>query len=314
MTRRPRHTAAWLAVTALLATACSSVTPSKVVEPDEVAGTEAASTLDGVTGPLVVAVGDIACPPGEATTDTTCRQADTAALTTAYSPRRVLLLGDLQYPAGSASDFAESYDATWGPLRDISKPLPGNHEYRTRRAAGYYSYFADQQPGRPGYYAYNLGSWRVYALNTNCDRIDCAAERRWMARDMNRNPRRCTAVTMHHPRFSSGKHGSNAFVRPFWRTAMRHRADVALAGHDHHYERFRKLDASGAPSRAGILSFVSGAGGKSLYPVEGRRSGSIVRYDSGFGVLAMRLAKGRYAWEFKTVDGEVLDSGVRTCR
>lgn len=314
MTQPPRRAAAWLALVALLTAACSSVSPSSVDEPDEVAGTEATSTLDTVTGPLVVATGDIACPPEDPTTDTTCRQADTAALTTGYAPRRVLLLGDLQYPAGSASDFAESYDASWGPLRSVSKPLPGNHEYRTRNAAGYYTYFADQQPGRPGYYAYNLGSWRVYALNTNCDRVDCAAERRWLARDMNRNPRRCTAITMHHPRFSSGHHGSNGFVRPLWRTAMRHRADIALAGHDHHYERFRKLDASGAATRAGILSFVSGAGGKSLYPVEGREPGSIVRFDSGFGVLAMRLAKRRYAWEFKTVDGQVVDSGVRTCR
>jgi len=159
-----------------------------------------------------------------------------------------------------------------------------------------------------------VGSWRVYALNTNCAFVNCRRQRRWLNRTMNKNPRACSAITMHHPRFSSGKHGPNRFVRPFWRVALRHRTDLALAGHDHSYERFGRLNAVGTPTRTGITSFVAGASGKTLYPVGPPATGSVVRHNDTFGVLALRLGRGRYAWEYRTIDGDVVDSGTGRCR
>jgi len=262
---------------------------------------------------LIVAAGDIACVPGAGSTDTACQQQRTGDLARSYAPRRVLTLGDHQYPAGSLSDFQRSYDPAWGSLRSVTSPVPGNHEYGTSRASGYYSYFDGQQPGAPGYYAFDLGSWRVYALNTNCSFVSCDRQNRWLQRNMTNHPRRCSLVTMHHPRYSSGKHGSQQFVRPFWRTAVRHRTDVALAGHDHTYERFAKMDAWGSRSRTGIRSFVSGAGGSSLHSFGPPVAGSVVRRNDAFGVLALRLGRGVYAWEYQTIDGEVLDSGTGTC-
>ena len=309
--RAPRIVSA-LAALALLASACGSTGegPTRSEGVDDAAP---AAGLADVTGPLVVAVGDIACPPGAQTTPSACREQDTAALATSLRPRRVLALGDLQYDAGSRYGFRHSYAHSWGALRSITRPVPGNHEYRTAGAKGYYSYFSGRQPGAPGYYAYDVGSWRVYALNTNCGEIGCARENRWLARDMQRNPHRCTLLQMHHPRYSSGQHGSNAFVRPLWRTALAHGADVAVAGHDHHYERFRPMNAAGTPVRGGITSFVAGAGGRSLYGLSVTVAGSVVRQPDAFGVLALRLGKGRYAWEYRSVDGAVLDEGTRRC-
>lgn len=309
--RAPRLAPA-LAALALLASACGSAADGPVQEHRE---DDAApgSALAEVTGPLVVAVGDIACAPGAATTATACHEQETAALTARLRPRKVLALGDLQYDDGTLYDFRNSYADSWGSLRSITRPVPGNHEYRTAGAKGYYSYFSRQQPGAPGYYAYDVGSWRVYALNTNCGAISCSRQNRWLARDMNRNPRRCTLLEMHHPRYSSGRHGSNPFVKPLWRTALARKADVAVAGHDHHYERFRPMDAAGAPMRGGITSFVSGAGGRSLYSLGATVRGSVVREADTFGVLALRLGKGRYAWEYRSVDGVVLDEGTRRC-
>ncbi len=309
--RAPRLVPA-LAALALLASACGTGTdgPPQVEQRDDAAP---AAALTEVAGPLVVAVGDIACPPGATTTATACREQDTADLATRLRPRRVLALGDLQYDAGSLYGFRNSYADSWGPLRSITRPVPGNHEYRTAGAKGYYSYFSRQQPGAPGYYAYDVGSWRVYALNTNCGKISCARQNRWLARDLDRNPHRCTLLEMHHPRYSSGRHGSNSFVKPLWRTALARGTDVAVAGHDHHYERFRPMNAAGAPVRGGITSFVSGAGGRSLYALGETVRGSVVREADDFGVLALRLGKGRYAWEYRSVDGAVLDEGVRRC-
>lgn len=268
-----------------------------------------------LVGPTVVAVGDIACEPGEEITGTQCRQAATAQLASTFAPRYVLALGDLQYRTGALSDYLGSYDESWGALKPITKPVPGNHEYGTPGASGYYTYFADQQPGPPGYYAFNIGSWRIYALNSNCDQVDCARQVRWLNRNMTRYPRRCSAIMMHHPRFSSGReHGSDPTMNLFWDVAYRHRADIALAGHDHTYERFMKLTPSAAYSRHGILSFVSGAGGRSLYAFGPTETGSVARDSHTSGVLALTLGTNRYSWQYKTIDGKVMDAGVRRCR
>lgn len=285
----------------------------------DTAGLSAATIVEGgpapleTTGPVkIVAVGDIACQAREETTARRCRQAETARLTRSLHPDRVITLGDMQYARGTLSEFRHSYERSWGSLKPITQPLPGNHEYQSRDAAGYYAYF-DQSA--PGYYAWNAGSWRIYHLNSNCDRIDCRAEVAWLRRDLNRNPRECTIVAMHHPRWSSGyEHGNNPTVGRFWRVAYNHRVDVALAGHDHAYERFARRSPSGAvePGR-GIQSFVSGAGGKSLYHLGTRQKGSRVFTARAPGVLVMRLAEGGWTWRYRTVDGRVPDAGRRDC-
>ena len=270
------------------------------------------STTTAASGVRIVAVGDIACADGDRTTSTSCRQADTARLTRSLDPAYVLALGDLQYQSGSLAQFRSSYDESWGSLKPITRPLPGNHEYYTRGASGYYRYFGRSAPG---YYAWNAGRWRIYNLNSNCDKISCATEVGWFRRDLERYPRKCTIVAMHHPRFSSGReHGNNPSVDRFWRVAYRHRVDIALAGHDHDYERFARLSPGAVvqPSR-GIQSFVSGAGGKSLYHLGVRKKGSAVFKASVPGVLVLQLKRGSYTWKFRTVDGRTPDAGTRDC-
>src|SRR4051812_29719493 len=77
----------------------------------------------------VVAVGDIACPPGYPVTPKQCQQGATAALARRLDPDLVLTLGDHQYNADSAAEFAASYADSWGALRSITRPTIGNHEY-----------------------------------------------------------------------------------------------------------------------------------------------------------------------------------------
>ena len=294
-------------VTALSLGAAGHPTASGV----RTAETAAAPRQARVAGPTVVAVGDIACAPGLPATPTSCRQRDTARLAARYAPRRVLALGDLQYPDGSLQQFRQSYRHSWGALKSVTTPVPGNHEYLTPRAAGYYSYFRRQ---RPGYYAFDVGGWRVYALNSNCAHIDCRREVGWLRRGMVTSPRRCTAVMMHHPLHSSGD-GEKAWVRRFWEVAYRHDTEIVLAGHDHHYERFRRMNAAGKVVPDGVQSFVVGTGGRSQLRLRGPRPrGSAFRNDSSFGVLALRLGRTGWAWSYTTIKGRVLDSGVGSCR
>jgi hypothetical protein len=281
--------------------------------------TAPAATARPVTGPTLVAVGDIACAPGEPRTRLACHHADTAGVAARLDPDVVAPLGDLQYEVGARAAFAASYDPTWGRLSARTRPAIGNHEYGTPGAAGYFDYFG-ARAGRPGraWYAYGLGSWRVLALDTNCGVVDCSArgaQARWLRAALAREPRRCTLAYGHHPRFSSGLHGPDRALAPLWRILARGGADVYLAGHDHHYERFAPQTAAGAlDRRRGIVQFVVGTGGKSHYPTPFVQPHSRARATT-FGVLELTLGRGRYAWRFAGEAGEPFrDAGAARCR
>lgn len=267
-----------------------------------------------VVGPTLVAVGDIACPAGIPRTTTTCRQDSTAIVARAINPTYVLTLGDEQYQNGSLAEFRGGYDLSWGAVKSKTKPLPGNHEYNTAGAAGYYTYFG-QQP--PGYYAFDVNGWRVYMLNSNCTKINCTLEAMWLVRDMNAHPRACSLIAMHHPRYSSGlEHGSSTDpqVRLMWRVAYGRHADVALAGHDHDYERFARMNGDfGVRRSSGILSYVVGTGGRNLYHPGRKRYGSEYFQHTNTGVLKLVLGSGAWAWDFRATSGRSLDAGSRSC-
>ena len=296
-----------MTVGALVLTGCGSVSRS--------AGRPAQAELAATPSVTVVAVGDIACPPGSAVTRTTCRQAATARAALALSPARAIALGDEQYQKGSYYAFTHAYAKSWGKLRSITYPVVGNHEYYTPGAAGYFRYFAKRQPGSPGWYRRSLNGWQLYFLNSNCSKVDCVKERAWLESQLASHPSTCALMAFHHPRFSSGgEHGSSTAMKPFWQIGYRHGLDVALSGHDHDQERFDPMTPSGAldPDR-GIQQFVSGGGGKSLYakgtPVAGSRY-----FRTGFGVLKLSLQPTGYSWEFRGISGKIWDSGTAACR
>jgi hypothetical protein len=305
--RTPRTILVAAALVLVLAAGCSTgASPATTTAPR-------ADPMAQVRGPLVVAAGDIACSPGETVTATACQQAATARLTARFHPRYVIPLGDQQYENGQLSDYRSSYARTWGRFTRISRPVPGNHDYHVGGAAGFFAYFR-QETSSPGYYAFDVGRWRIYALNSNCSDIDCGAEAAWLNQDMTAHPRACSAIAMHHPRYSSGaQHGDSPEVTPLWQVAVNHHADLALAGHDHEYERFRAMDATGHLDRRGLVSFVAGTGGKDLYSKGATHVGS-VKFDSHhFGVLALRLGARGFAFRFTTIAGRTVDAGVHRC-
>ena len=259
------------------------------------------------TDRTLVAAGDIACRGDQREQASECRQARTAAVARAQRPAAVALLGDTQYDRGTAAEFRGGFDRSWGRLPGL-RPAPGNHEYSTPGAAGYYAYFgARAGPGRRGYYSYDLGAWHIVSLNSNCESVSCAAgsaQERWLRADLARNRARCTLAYWHHPRFSSGLHGSDRRTAPLVAALVRDRADVVLTGHDHSYERFAVRD--------GIRHFVAGGGGRSLYGFPRRASGSQRRL-ARFGVLALTLRPTGYAWRFLSDRGATLDRGVSDC-
>lgn len=225
-------------------------------------------------------------------------------------PGTVATLGDNAYEQGSRDEFANCYDPTWGEEKRRTKPAVGNHEYETRGARGYFGYFGDAAGSKQtGYYSYDLGSWHIIVLNSNCDDAGgceaASSQGRWLRADLDANPAICTLAYWHHPLFSSGKvHGGDVAMREFWTLLYDAGADIVLAGHEHNYERFAPQDPDGERDpRKGIREFVVGTGGASLYLFGEPMPLSEARNANTFGVLALTLRPKRYDWEFMPVTG-----------
>jgi Calcineurin-like phosphoesterase len=231
---------------------------------------------------------------------------------------RVFAAGDLAYPRGTRAQFRDCYDPTWGGVFDRTKPAVGNHEYETPEARGYFDYFgARAGPRGKGWYAFNLGTWRIYVLNSNCEIVRCDAgskQRSWLKADLAAHPRNCVAAIWHHPLFSSGYHGNAPMVRPLWRALASAGADVVLNGHDHDYERFAPQTARGRPAATKMREFVVGTGGAPLRPFVAPIANSVARNATAHGVLAMTLHADGYDWRFVPVAGETwTDEGSAAC-
>jgi hypothetical protein len=252
--------------------------------------------------PVVVAAGDIASCASkgdEATAHLLARIGGT-----------VLTLGDNAYEDGTAADFRECYDPSWGKYKARTKPR------------GYFGYFgkAAGEPGK-GYYSYNLGRWHLLSLNSNCAEVghcdSSSPQMRWLKANLaaNRN-KRCTLAYFHHPRFSSGEeHGSTPEVKPLWDVLYAAGVDVVLSGHEHNYERFAPQEPNGkADPQRGIREFVVGTGGESHYPILEPIANSEVHNDHTYGVLKLTLHPKGYEWRFVPAGGETFtDSGSARC-
>lgn len=233
-------------------------------------------------------------------------------------PGLVFTTGDNAYPEGSAEDFADCYDPSWGRHKERTRPSPGNHDYRTPGAAGYFDYFG-AKAGEPdkGYYSYDLGGWHIIVLNSNIDVSAGSPQEAWLRADLASHPKRCTLAYWHHPLFSSGRRGKAA-MKPVWQALYEAKTEIVLAGHDHVYERFAPQTPDGAadPGR-GIRAFVVGTGGAGLDRFRTTAANSEFRYNRAYGVLRLVLNDGTYQWEFIAMlfpgRMRVVDSGNGSC-
>ena len=279
---------------------------------DRNAATTSTARSFGVISPLGEAVfvgaGDIArC--------TSQQDEATAALLDAI-PGTVFTLGDNAYENGSAADFANCYEPSWGRHKARTKPVVGNHEYQSPGAQPYFDYFgaAAGPPGK-GYYSFDLGGWHIVVLNTNIERTAASEQVVWLRADLTASTAQCTMALFHHPRFSSGPAGNNATQQPIWDVLYQFGAEVVLAGHDHDYERFAPQTPAGVADAArGIRQFVVGTGGGALHTFGTVAANSEFRNNTTWGVLELELVPTGYTWSYITTpSGAVLDSGTGTC-
>jgi hypothetical protein len=283
------------------------------------------------TDPVVAAAGDIACAPPGTRTASKCHQAATADLLAGADA--VLPIGDEQYNCGQLSAFNQVYDASWGQYKSVSNPAVGDNEYAgngcsTPGASGYFTYFGDRaSPREPGctincqgYYSYDVGSWHVVALNSECTQPGvggCSAsspQTQWLKADLAAHPNTCTLAYFHRPYFSD-KGGTVAKVKQLFTALYNGGADVLLVGHQHIYERFRPQNPSGGAAANGVRQFIVGTGGRSqTTPASPPPAGSEKQNSGTFGVLKLTLHPTSYDFQFVPEAGKTFtDTGTQAC-
>jgi hypothetical protein len=228
-------------------------------------------------------------------------------------------LGDNAYGEGTAKQFANCYGPTWGDFAARTRPVVGDNEYATSGARPYFDYFGASAGNRgEGWYSYDVGTWHVVVLNSNCGEVGgCdrgSRQEKWLRADLAASGARCIAAMWHHPRYSSA-YSSSTRTKAFWQALQDYGADIVLSGHHHTYERFAPQDAGGRFDPGGMRQFVVGTGGRSL--VSSFRSvqpNSEVRNSKTYGVLKLTLRPDAYDFEFVPVAGSSFrDSGSDSC-
>ncbi|MEV0807786.1 DNRLRE domain-containing protein [Micromonospora sp. NPDC050200] len=270
--------------------------------------TPTATTPPPSGDPVLVGAGDIA--------DSGSGDTATAALLDTIAGT-VYTTGDNVYSNGTTAEFNSYYEPTWGRHKARTRPAPGNHDYNTAGATGYYGYFgANAGPSGQGYYSYDLGNWHVVSLNSNVSMAAGSAQERWLRADLAASTKPCTLSYWHHPLFTSGaNHAPSTSTRPLYQALYDYNADVVVFGHNHQYERFAPQNPTGGlDTTRGIRAFVAGMGGAGHYGFGTIQPNSEARNSDTYGVLKFTLHANSYDWQFVPEAGKTYtDSGTNTC-
>lgn len=202
----------------------------------------------------------------------------------AWAPHLHLHTGDLSYANGVPAVW-DRWFAMIEPLAASAAYMPalGNHEIEPTGAASqggqtvppaaYLARFA--LPHNERWYAFEAGSVRFVALDTESSLGSGSDQREWLAEELAAPTEVAWRVVyFHRSAFSSNAaHGSFQPARDLQAEFERAGVDLVLAGHDHSYERTWPLRggepavASGvafAPD-AGVIHVTTGGGGEGLY-------------------------------------------------
>lgn len=229
----------------------------------------------------------------------------------------VVMLGDATV-TGDPSEYP-CYDAAWGQFKDRTIPVIGNHEYLTAGAPGYFGYFGAAAHGPQAYYSFDLGTWHLIALNSNCSQVGgCqsgSTQEQWLKADLAKHPNQCTLAMWHHPLFNSGNQGNTLAVKPLVRDLVDAGVRLMVVAHEHNYERFARQSPDGVADPNGIREFIVGTGGAGGGSWVATAPNSEVHAVSVLGVIKLTLHATSYDWQFVPIPGTAFtDSGSDSCK
>ncbi len=234
-----------------------------------------------------------------------------ASLIQSWNPDYVVTVGDNNYDLGGADtidanigqfyhDYIANYKGTYGAGGVTNRfwPALGNHDWRTPGAQPYLDYFT--LPGNERYYDFVQGPIHFFVVDSDPSEPDGntfdSLQGRWLQNALAAATEPWKIVYFHHPPYSSGPHGSSAWMQwPFRAWG----ADIVFSGHDHVYER---LEVGGFPYIA------NGLGGRSIYNFGATTAGSVVRYNADYGAMRAEVDEYRLSTQFIARTGAVADN------
>jgi hypothetical protein len=216
-------------------------------------------------------------------------------------------VGDLAYPAATRDQLLKCHEPYWGIFKK-RLAVPGNHDWRDPGAAGFFSLFPDPVPRKVGL----GGRWQLLMIDSNLRSNAWEAQLKWLDETLKQSQRECLIAAWHHPRWSSGEHGDNAFTQALWQR-MQGKVTLTLHGHDHHFEALPPLNAQGNIDLTGVASFIVGNGGAGLYQA-GKQRHSMRAIFGRWGFLHIELDGDRYRWQEIDDSGKIMDFGIGHCR
>lgn len=295
------------------------VTPPPADAPAELLALSGAAVLIGA--------GDIAVC-GTSYDEATARLVDSVsrADSVAGVEQAIFTTGDNVYPNGAKVNFDRCWAPSWGDtakriMRSI-RPAIGNHDLDNGFGEAYYALF-DKSAGAKGkgYYAYDLGAWKVIVLNSEmvtnpAFSVEARREQEaWLKKELEGNTKKCTVAYFHRPRFSSGGHAGDLRMTGIWNILYEGNVDLVLNGHEHHYERFEPQTPAGLRDTVrGIVQIIVGTGGAGLtgirVPVE---PNSARRIQGHHGVLKVTLGGEEWQHAFLDTQGRIWDRTAGKC-
>lgn len=229
----------------------------------------------------------------------------------ATKPDGVILAGDLSI-AGKLNDYTTYFDPTWGRLKSITRPAPGNHDAQDPGLKGFFSYFGASVNPPKGYYSYDIGAWHMIALNSNSAIAEQAA---WIKTDMASHKTACTLAYWHEPLYSSSQRPGDPQFKPLWDSLYAGGAEVVVNGHNHNYERFAPQNPSGGrDDTRGIVQYTVGVGGDNFYKFSSAQPNSLVRRNDTHGFVKFVLSPTGWTSDLTSTTGASLDRASGTCR
>ena len=239
-------------------------------------------------------------------------------------PGPIALVGDMVQGNGSWNSFINCYDNQWSRHNSRSYPIPGNHEWNTPGAQPFYDYFTPRAAKTPvngqGWLSYNVGDWKIIGLDTNCWEIEgCAVgspQYNWLEAELASTTSPCTLVYAHQPYWRSTLPNNAVYLKPLQQLMYRYGVELYLAGDQHVYSRYAKLDPDANPDSNGIRQIIVGTGGYShggfgnANPPQPQ-----TKNNTTFGALALQLAPTSYQFQFVNAPstGSFTDSGSSGC-
>jgi Calcineurin-like phosphoesterase len=276
----------------------------------------------GPAGPLatILVFSDVQFDDGSGTNTRATAMATTLA---GLSYDELIYGGDCTNAALTSQHNA--WVTAFGDYKADIHPVPGNHDYIDDSGSWYWSYWGSQAgtPTSAPWYSFDVAGWHIIC----CDGSGAwnslssgSTQYTWLHNDLNANTGKPTIVVWHWGRFSaSSAHGGNSSTSAAWQLLIDHGVEMLISGHQHNYERYDRLNASGTvDSVNGVRQFTVPPGGQTSSSITESGSPVPAAYAAYnvVGFLRLKLFADHYEWDVITPSGQpsYSDSGTQNIR